>query len=250
MHTELKQRLEELLEVAKTYRFSKKEYETTFNAAYATYRDLFDALAAACEESEEAITELAAVLPAVLKKELETLTSKRKREGVQMDYNTTVVTYVIPLLDYNKDPNLDKLIDAFIEQWNASGTGTMLIGRASFTDIQKGFKFHLCYITTAVCENLQAEDDCYELNLLRNYRDHYLLSEESGEELVTRYYDIAPTIVKRIERQDNAKSVYKRIWNTYLRPCVTYIENNENEACKTLYTKMVKELQHTYITRQ
>ena len=250
MHTELKQKLEELFQDAQTYRFSKKEYETTFKAAFETYREGLEAIAAACDESEDMIAEFAAVLPAILKKELDTLTTKRKKENVQMDYNTAVVTYVIPLLDYNKNPNLDKLIDALIEQWNAVGTGTMLIGRASFADIQKGFKFHLCYITTAVCENLQAKDDCYELNLLRSYRDNYLLSEESGECLVAKYYDIAPTIVKRIQRQDDAATVYKRIWNTYLKPCVSHIEKNENEACKTLYTKMVKELQHTYIAGQ
>ena len=248
MDTELKQKLEELFEDAKSYKFSKDEYKATFQRAYGEYEAVFEQIAIICGESKERITEFAAVLPALLKSELVKLTAKRKKEALQMEYNTVMVTYIIPLLgNYSKNGTLDLLIEELIKQWNEVGTGTMPIGRASFGEIQGGFKSRFCYITTAVCKNLQETDDCYELNLLRNYRDTYLLKEKDGAELVERYYDIAPTIVKRIERETDANSIYKNIWQTYLKPCVNYIEEKNYTSCKTLYTKMVRELQHTYI---
>jgi len=247
MNTELKKQFKEMFNDVKTYKFSKKDYEPTFSKAYSKYKGFLEELAIACSESESNITELGAVLPELFKAELDAIPSKRKKEALQMDGNTNMVTYIVPLLDYDKNPNLDLLVKSLIEQWNSSGTGSMPIGRASFDEIQGGFKSRLCYITTAVCENLQAEDNCYELNILRKYRDQYLLSEKNGDRLIGAYYDIAPTIVTRIERQKNAKSIYKNLWKTYLKPCVTHIENNENEACKVLYTKMVKDLQNQYI---
>ena len=249
MHTELEQRFKELFEDALSYRFSKKEYENTFKSAYEKYKDLLKEIAVVCGESEENIVEFAAILPSMLEEKLYVTTSKRKKEIIQMEYNMAIAIYVIPLLDYNKEPALDSLILPLIEQWNAVGTGKMPISRGSFEEIVSKFKRSLCYITTAVCDNVQAKDNCYELNLLRNYRDHYLLSETNGEKLIEEYYDIAPTIVKRIGEDEEAQIVYTHLWNTYLKPCVAYIEKNDNQACKTLYTKMVRELQHKYITK-
>ena len=41
----------------------------------------------------------------------------------------------------------------------------------SFEEIEQGFRKKFCYITSAVCETFGKPDDCYELTLLRNYRD-------------------------------------------------------------------------------
>ena len=62
-----------------------------------------------------------------------------------------------------------------------------------------------------------------------------------------RYYNIAPTIVKRIDKRDDAKEIYNRIWTDYLTPCIHLIEENEKEACKEVYSDMVRSLQKKYI---
>ena len=95
-----------------------------------------------------------------------------------------------------------------------------------------------CYITTAVCESLNKPDDCYELTTLRKYRDEYLLSTESGREIVEEYYNIAPTIVKRIGRQDDAGEIYRGIWDEYLSPCIHLIEKGRKEECKDRYSEI------------
>ena len=117
---------------------------------------------------------------------------------------------------------------------------------AEFSYIEKGFHKKFCYITTAVCETLKKGDDCYELNLLRDYRDTYLASLPQGEELIRRYYDIAPTIVKHINCRDDAEEIYRSIWDTYLSPCIHMIESSRLESCRERYEEMVLKLQDTY----
>ena len=77
-----------------------------------------------------------------------------------------------------------------------------------------------CYITTAVCKSLNKPDDCYELNLLREYRDQYLMGTKDGE-ICKEYYNIAPTIVKRIDRSPDASEIYADIWEKYFKAVCT-----------------------------
>ena len=126
---------------------------------------------------------------------LNEITKKRFRENKLLDYNMSFVTYFFPaIVDKNKETG-EEFCEQVIRDWKAHFPATNL-KLATFEQINSGFKQRFCYITTAVCESLGKPDDCYELNLLRDYRDSYLMKQEDGEALVQRYYDIAPTIVK------------------------------------------------------
>lgn len=105
----------------------------------------------------------------------------------------------------------------------------------------------MCYITTAVCESLGKPDDCYELELLRDYRDDYLLGKGAGTDIVQQYYNVAPTIVKRINKQQDAKAIYEGIWSEYLIPCIQLIEKEQLDDCKEVYSSMVYNLQKKYL---
>ncbi|GHU54664.1 hypothetical protein FACS1894132_09650 [Clostridia bacterium] len=59
-----------------------------------------------------------------------------------------------------------------------------------------------CYITTAVCTSLEKPDDCYELTLLRNFRDTFLKNQPDGETLIKPYYEDAPRIVDKINKKN------------------------------------------------
>ena len=65
-----------------------------------------------------------------------------------------------------------------------------------------------CYISTAICTSLGKDDDCYELNLLRKFRDDVLLKSSIGSKLVESYYDCAPTLVNQINSLDNYIEIY------------------------------------------
>ena len=106
-----------------------------------------------------------------------------------------------------------EIVDCMIERWNDHDL-ELKISKSEFEQIQGGFKSRLCYITTAVCASLGKPDDCYELNLMRRYRDEYLVNQKGGEEIVAEYYDIAPTIVNRINRMEK----FRRCICRYLEP--------------------------------
>ena len=44
-----------------------------------------------------------------------------------------------------------------------------------------------------------------------------------------------------------AEMIYKKIWETYLNPCIRDIENHRGDACKARYMDMVMELKGRYI---
>ena len=155
-----------------------------------------------------------------------------------MKYNLGMVTYVIPMFRYDRMDACEEIVDCMIERWNDHDL-ELKISKSEFEQIQGGFKSRLCYITTAVCASLGKPDDCYELNLMRRYRDEYLVNQKGGEEIVAEYYDIAPTIVNRINRMKNSEDVYADIWCRYLHPCVSMIESDNLEACRKIYTDMV-----------
>ncbi len=99
-----------------------------------------------------------------------------------------------------------------------------------------------CYITTAVCQEFGKPDDCYELTTLRNFRDNWLKLQDDGEELIKQYYDTAPILVEKIDKQSNKIEIYKYLNETYLSKCLQHIENEENELCKEVYIEMMNYL--------
>ena len=168
-----------------------------------------------------------------------------KKDQRQMDYNLSMVVYIFPaLLEINTHSG-QAWIDALAATWKQHFPKTELKAATS-KEINAGFKYRFCYITTAVCEHQNKPDDCYELTLLRSFRDGYLLQSAEGEAMVHEYYDVAPSIVKHIDRREDAKQIYKGIWQQYLSPCIRLIENDQNEACVDLYRKMVYELKDQY----
>jgi hypothetical protein len=69
---------------------------------------------------------------------------------------------------------------------------------------------------------------------------------EEGHALVEEYYDIAPTIVKRMEKEPDRQACYQRLYVQYLAPCIRDIEAERYEQCREHYEKMVLELKERY----
>ena len=65
--------------------------------------------------------------------------------------------------------------------------------------------------------------------------------------MIARYYDMAPTIVKRVNRRKDSKKIYQRLYQEYICPCVRLIEEGNNEACLEKYEEMVEMLREKYM---
>jgi uncharacterized membrane protein YgcG len=101
-----------------------------------------------------------------------------------------------------------------------------------------------CYITTATCIALNKNDFCEELMAFRRFRDTWLL--ENYPELINEYYLIAPSIVDKIDQENNNINVYKGIWEDYLSECFHLIKTDAFEEAKRKYVHMVKDLQQRF----
>lgn len=228
--------------------FKKKYYESHFNSVYDQYLPTLDAIESVYSsvmEPEAFIHNMAEALVEVAVGKVESEPRKNKKEAVMMDLNLVMAVYVFPMILKYKGKSSQPLVDEVMSQWKKAFPRSN-IQAAEYEYIEKGFHKKFCYITTAVCQTFGKPDDCYELTLLRNYRDHYLAELPEGEEIIKAYYDVAPTIVKHINRQKDSSDIYQGIWSQYLSPCIHMIEEGKNEECKELYKQMVEELQKEY----
>ena len=233
--------------------FNRKTYEDKFKDAYAKYAGVMADITEACEglsgeELDAKIDAISSILPLYAKEKLSKL-KKSQKDRKEVDYNMTMVVYILPMIAYARETYCFRVSERIVEIWNQEKVSSLTLSSSTFEQINGGFKkgpLGLCFITTAVCDHLGKPDDCYELNTLRKYRDSYLLSSDEGTALVEEYYDRAPFLVQVMNMQEDAHAIYKGIYEEYLLPCIKMIENNENEACKNLYRSMVDTLENRY----
>lgn len=229
--------------------FKRNGYEESFRQFCIMHSPCIKAIVRECggaPDREKAMQEIAALFVESGRAVLAMQKGRIGRENMQLNLNMLMVTYTLPAILESNSADMRTLADEICDAWGRAFKNSS-IKATDYASIKSGFRTKLCYITTAVCESLNKSADCYELTLLKQYRDKYLLSIPGGEELVEKYYDIAPTIVKRINRSQEPKAAYHMIWDSYLKPCVQLIEEDRNEECREVYTDMVKQLHRKYM---
>ena len=97
-----------------------------------------------------------------------------------------------------------------------------------------------CFLTTACVEYNNLPDNCYQLEVLRQFRDSYMMSSKKGYYDVIKYYDISPKIVDKINSLSNIhqSELYHYIFNT-INECVGLIKKERNHECYIKYKEMV-----------
>lgn len=246
---ELIQLFEEMLTEIK--HFKRKTYNDIFKTCYDKYKSTVEAVAALCEEAPETeraavIEELALTIPCHAAEKMQGI-SKSKKERFSVDFNMNMAVYVVPVFIYTQNEFCRETARRMVELWNEKKVTRLTLGHSSYDEISGGFKKGFCFITTAVCDRHNKPDDCYELSVLRSYRDEYMMKTKEGRALVEEYYDIAPGLVQIINMQENPDEIYKNLYMNYLTPCIHHIENGQKEECQELYTHMVRDLQKKYL---
>jgi hypothetical protein len=224
-------------------RLNKGSYKSEVENLKSKNQELFQSVTyALADETNDNLERIARIIPEYAADNLSQYSSKRKRDTHQVDNNMNMVCFYIPIIN-----SIDSsLAERTVEIWNEKIENTK-IGLSTIEGINGGFKKGLCYITTAVCQTLNKGDDCVELKTLRDYRDQYLLSTFEGEKIVHSYYNIAPTIVNRINKDEQSARIYESILATYIQPCLRLIETGKNDECKNLYSEMVISLEKKYM---
>lgn len=179
-------------------------------------------------------------------RELDTVSKKNDKFAIQMDRNMFMAIFVLPAIKEIHSSKADALAEVISKEWGSTFKDSNIIA-SDYDSIIKGFHKKLCYVTTAVCQNLNMGENCEELRLIKNFRDHYLTESEGGPEMIAEYYDIAPTLVKRIAKNPDAAEIYKTLWQKFIKPCVDYIRSGNNSACEEVYCNMVNTLRTEYM---
>ena len=164
--------------------FQKKTYQSDMGILKEENQTLLECVKETIEKSEKCMQEVAGYVPEYASEMLSQIDSKRKREAAVIDHNMAMVAFFVPLMGEIQSTQTKIFTETIVEIWNQKVPGSK-IGHSDAASIENGFKKGVfCYITTAVCKSLNKPDDCYELNLLREYRDQYLMRTKDGEILV------------------------------------------------------------------
>lgn len=98
-----------------------------------------------------------------------------------------------------------------------------------------------CFLSTACIETQNLPDNCYELQLLRKFRDDFVLNLPKGKQILKKYYRIAPEIISAINQNKNRKKVYENLFKNIQQSCKLIERNRFNDAF-LLYANTVKQL--------
>lgn len=103
-----------------------------------------------------------------------------------------------------------------------------------------------CFLTTAACEYFGKPDDCYELTVLREFRDTWLANQADGPRLIESYYQCAPKMVERMKKSEDYSLCCLTLMNKYINPCINLINSHREAKCKELYIEMVNYMNNKY----
>ncbi len=232
--------------------FKKNLYSDAFLRFYQENVPTFDAIENGYNsviDKEQFLENMAEAMAEHALAKVDGCRKKSEKERLQLDLNMMVAVFVIPMVLEYKGNSSRPLADKIIASWKKAFPKSN-IQAAEFSFVEKGFHKKFCYITTAVCESFQKADNCYELTLLRDYRDTYLAGLPDGGTLINEYYDVAPSIVKHINQREDSHEIYDSIWKKYLSPCISMIEHGQMEECQELYKEMVYDLKKDYFYLQ
>lgn len=104
-----------------------------------------------------------------------------------------------------------------------------------------------CIVTSACMESKNLPDDCHELQALRKLRDWMKGNLNDGNQLIAEYEGLAPAIVKTINERPDAKIVWSRIYDKFIKTAVDLVEQGNNKVAVKVYKDGVLELAHEYL---
>lgn len=101
-----------------------------------------------------------------------------------------------------------------------------------------------CYITTACMKwhLVDFDDNCYELRILRWFRDNYVSNED-----IEYYYMVAPMIVNAINYIPNNEYIYYYIYENIIEYCINKIIDGDYDLAYDRYRDSVLSLEKAFI---
>ncbi len=96
-----------------------------------------------------------------------------------------------------------------------------------------------CFLTSAACENLGLEDQCWELRMLRRFRDGWLKLQPGGEDQIAAYYALSTPVLAALDRHPQRRRLLAGAYLTTILPCAALHRLGLNAAVHGLYTRLL-----------
>lgn len=133
-------------------------------------------------------------------------------------------------------------------------TGVHVVSFAAFDDIERlsqsrrrgGCVDRQCFLTTACCDLMGLDDDCFELRSLRAFRDRALPSLPGGTRDIALYYETAPGLLAAMRRAGSERALLG-YYLSHILPCAVLARVGLNAATQWLYRDLMRRLEARYM---
>ena len=99
-----------------------------------------------------------------------------------------------------------------------------------------------CFVVTAAAKSMSVGrcETAKVFALMKRLRDRRMLASEQGQVLLSAYYRIAPYLVKELDKSENSVEIYRKLWNSYIKPVCNLIRMKNYDEAERIYTGMVE----------
>jgi hypothetical protein len=106
-----------------------------------------------------------------------------------------------------------------------------------------------CFIATACAEARGLPDDCYELSLLRLFREEYVAKLPDGEAVLAEYREKAPEVVFAIEAlgEEGAGEVWEYLYERGVSRAVELILGGMWDEAFGVYEAVCREMEQRFL---
>jgi hypothetical protein len=87
----------------------------------------------------------------------------------------------------------------------------------------------------------------HQLDILRNFRDDYMLEQPNGYALYEMYYYLSRPVFLAIQSQPDPGEIWRNLYSNELQQALTLIADKKMEQALTLYKQIMQRLLHTYV---
>jgi len=104
-----------------------------------------------------------------------------------------------------------------------------------------------CYLTTACAASMELPDNCFELTMLRRFRDKILIPTSKGRKAVEEYYTVAPEVVHAVNQEDDPTAIWRSVCKD-IRYAISLIMKGDYDGAFRHYQEMTAGLKNRYLS--
>ena len=155
--------------------------------------------------------------------------------GNTMQFTVTKAIDVVRTGGHGGDHVDDRYLGLIGAYYSSKECEVVMMGNIAKASLSAGSS---CFLTSACAIARGLPDDCFELTVLRGFRDGWLRDQPDGPALIAEYEAIAPAIVDRIHARPDAGAVFGRLYER-IEAAVGLVVRGEHVRALSAYRAMV-----------